>query len=253
MKTLFPIIAVFLYSSYCHAQTFSTCNPYPKTITVTGSADMEIVPDEIYAQVVLREYKKKGEEKVELEKIKTDFLNKCKTAGIDDSDISIASYQGSNYSAWFWKRRKKDPDLYSSIAYQIKFNNSKKMDDLVQTLDDDATANFQVIKTSHSRIKEFRKQLKIKAIQAAKEKAIYLTESINEKIGEAINIAEPDQLTNNDNNNVNYNGYANENFGVSSGLYYKSREDGLYNSQMPSADFKKIKLEYKVTITFALK
>ena len=34
-------------------------NPYPKTINVTGSAEMDIVPDEIYVQVDLREYKKR--------------------------------------------------------------------------------------------------------------------------------------------------------------------------------------------------
>ena len=38
-------------------------NPYPKTITVTGSAEMEIIPDEIYVQVHLKEYDKKGDGK----------------------------------------------------------------------------------------------------------------------------------------------------------------------------------------------
>ena len=35
-------------------------NPYPKTINVTGSAEMEVVPDEIYVQIDLKEYKKKA-------------------------------------------------------------------------------------------------------------------------------------------------------------------------------------------------
>ena len=45
------------------------------------------------------------------------------------------------------------------------------MDALVEKLDDNATQNFQVVLTTHSNVIEFRKQLKIKAIQAAKEKA----------------------------------------------------------------------------------
>ncbi len=67
------------------------------------------------------------------------------------------------------------------------------MDELVEKLDDEATANFQIVKTSHSRIQEFRKQLKIEAVKQAKQKALYLTEAIGEKSGEAITINEPDE------------------------------------------------------------
>jgi len=42
------------------------------------------------------------------------------------------------------------------------------MDALVDKLDDDATQSFLIVSTSHSKITEFRKQLKIQAIKAAK-------------------------------------------------------------------------------------
>ena len=70
---------------------------------------------------------------------------------------------------------------------------SKKMDQLIDVLDDDATANFQIVKATHSNIQEYRRQLKIQAIKAAKEKGTYLTEAINEKLGEAITIVEPEE------------------------------------------------------------
>ena len=38
-----------------------------KTINVSGTAQMEVVPDEIYVQVELREYDKKGGGKVEID------------------------------------------------------------------------------------------------------------------------------------------------------------------------------------------
>ncbi|UAY52651.1 SIMPL domain-containing protein [Ferruginibacter albus] len=244
MKTFLSMLTLLLSSIYVFAQAQPTCNPYPKTITVSGSADMEIVPDEIYVQIDLREYKKKGEEKVELEKIKADFLDKCKSVDIEDSAISIASYSGTNYAAWFWKKRKKDPDLYSTISYQIKFKGSKKMDALVAILDDEATTNFRVFKTSHSKISEFRKQLKIQAIKAAKEKAIYLTDAINEKVGEAITIEEPGEP---ENSSVNQNA-----------INYRQAKDGILMEEkivdnIPSIDFKKIKLVYKVKVVFAVK
>lgn len=230
------------------SQTQPVCNPYPKTITVTGSAEMDIVPDEIYVQIDLKEYRKKGENKVELDKIKSDFLAKCNSIGLPDSTISIASYEGSNFNYWYWKRKKKDPDMYSGISYQIKFKDSKKMDQLVDLLDDEATVNFQITKATHSKIQEYRKQLKIQAVKAAKEKGIYLTDAINEKVGEAITIEEPDEnsFLNSLENNIRVSQYSNT-------MYFNKDAAKMGDDDKPGVDFKKIKLRYEVKIVFAVK
>ena len=58
---------------------------------------------------------------------------------------------------------------------------------------------------------EFRKQLKIQAIKAAKDKGIYLTEAITEKLGEAITISETDNTVGGfylNNNIVSNNAYS---------------------------------------------
>ena len=229
------------------AQTQPACNPYPKTISVTGSSEMEIVPDEIYVRIDLKEYKKKGENKVELEKIKSDFLAKCSSIGLPDSVISIASYEGANYNYWYLKRRKKDAEMYAGISYQLKFKDSKKMDQLIDVLDDEATANFQIVKASHSKIQEYRKQLKILAVKAAKDKGIYLTEAINERLGEAVTIEEPDENT--------FLMEALEN-NVTQSVYTNSLAKDRVNfddNEKGTIDFKKIKLRYEVKIVFAVK
>jgi uncharacterized protein len=248
MKQLLLIAVLALSIFFVKAQNQPACNPYPKPISVSGSAEMEIVPDEIYVRVDLKEYKKKGELKVELEKIKADFLAKCSSIGLPDSTISIASYEGANNNYWYWKRKKKDPDMYAGISYQVKFANSKKMDQLIDLLDDEATANFAISKVSHSKILEFRKQLKIQAIKAAKEKGIYLTEAISEKLGEAITIEEPDE----DESDVN----ALDNLRLSQ---YAASNNAMREVKMSDlgdaagVDFKKIKLRYEVKILFSLK
>ncbi len=61
----------------------------------------------------------------------------------------------------------------------------------MEKLDDEATQGFFISRTSHSKIEEYRKQLKIQAVKAAKEKAIYLSEAIGEKAGVAVTIQEP--------------------------------------------------------------
>ncbi len=245
MKKTLSLFSALLLANLLMAQSQPICDPFPKTISVTGSAAMEVIPDEIYVQVDLREYKKKGEEKTDIDKIKTDFLAGCKAAGIADSNISVASYDGYNL-ANIWKRRKKDPDLLASITYQLKFNNTKLLDDLVNRLDDEATNNFRITRTSHSKIVEYRKQLKIMAVKAAKEKAIYLAESVNEQVGPAITITEPEESVNSDVQALRLRG--------ENSLYSNTiSQAGGYGNTDSGVDYRKLKLRFEVKVLFALK
>jgi uncharacterized protein YggE len=248
MKKISLLLSIVMLTNLLIAQnTQPGCYPYPKTISVNGSAEMEVIPDEIYVQVDLREYKKKGEEKTELEKIKNDFLASCKAVGIADSNISVASYDGYNM-ANIWRRRKKDPELLSSIAYQIKFNNTKLIDDLVNRLDDEATNNFSIFKTSHSKIIEFRKQLKVMAVKAAKEKATYLSESVNEQLGQAITIAEPEEYINSDVQAGRFK--SNTTLYENASMKEQYRSYGINDN---GVDYRKIKLRFEVKVLYALK
>jgi uncharacterized protein len=219
-------------------------NPFPKTITVTGSAQMEVIPDEIYVNVLLREYQKKNENKRELEVLKAEFLASCGSVGIADSSISIASYTGYNNYYLLRKKKKKDPDLFGSITYQIRFSSSKQMDELIEKLDDEATQSFDIAYTSHSKMTEFRKQLKIEAVKAAKNKATYLTDAINEKLGAAITVKEPEEPGM---NTVNVS-----NFRSQAIIYENNYKLNGGNDKSIEVDFKKIKLRYEVNVIFAL-
>jgi uncharacterized protein YggE len=216
-------------------------NPYPRTITVNGSAEVEIVPDEIYVQVDLKEYEKKGQGKVTIDKIRQNFLTAVRSLGLPDSSISIAGYDGTNGNPWWRKKNKLKDELYSSISYQVKLRSSAQVDQLVDKLDDAATQNFFIQRTSHSKLTEFRKNLKIQAVKAAKEKAGYLAEAINEKVGEAVTINEPNEY---------YQPYYN----TMANMRMKSAEmDQQSAPDQPQADFKKIKIKFDVSVVFALK
>jgi len=240
MKTLIAVTAFLASISTSFAQVYDR-NPFPKTITVTGTAEMEIVPDEIYVNVDLKEYDKKGSGKVNLETIKTDFLKSVRSIGVPDSAVSIAAYDGYNGYPYWYQRKKKKDELYATITYQVKFSNSKKMDELVEKLDDMATQNFYITRTTHSKLETFRKNLKMQAVKAAKETAQYLTGAIGETAGEAVTINEPQEY---------YQPYINMR---ASNLAMKSMAAESNDETPAQADFKKIKLRYDVTVTFALK
>lgn len=238
MNKFIAVCMIALVSMKGFAQS-TVVNPYPKTITVSGSAELEVVPDEIYVLVDLKEYEKKGSGKISLDKIKSDFLANCRSIGLADSLVTIAAYDGFNGNPWIKKKSKKQ-DLLASITYQIKFTNSKKMDELVEKLDDEATQNFRIERTSHSKILEYRKQLKIQAIKAAKEKAGYLAAAIDEQVGAAVTISEPGDVV------------------VQPYMLSQMRENvsmsaGWAGDNNAAVDFKKIKLRFEVSVVFALK
>jgi len=152
---------------------------------------LRIVPDEIYVNFTLQEYLDKQKEKISIDEIQKDFLDKCSKAGIGKERINIQNMNGFDQGNWYWRNRKKQqPDLLASTTYILKFTNAGEIDKLVNSLDDNSTQNMYISKTTHSRIEEYRKDVKIKALQAAKSKAQYLCESIGEKIGKTLFIQE---------------------------------------------------------------
>jgi uncharacterized protein YggE len=217
-------------------------NPYPKTINVTGSAELEVVPDEIYVQVELKEYEKKGGGKISLEKIRQQFLAHAKSIGLPDSLISIAAYDSYNANPWLRKKKKKE-ELYATISYQLKLKSSAQLDALVDGLDDEATANFFIQRTSHSRLAEYRRQLKIEAVKAAREKAQYLAGAIDEQVSVAVTIQEPVEYF------IPYYNQRVSNVMMRNGA--EAAQDA--GAAAANADFTKLKLKYDVTVTFALK
>lgn len=214
----------------------------PKKIEVTGSAEMEVVPNQIYMTFNLKEYLDANKQKVKLESIKAEFLKLCKTVGIVDSNISISGYSGSERWDYYWyKKRKSEPDFMGTISYTIKVNVSEKLDQLVNEINDKALDYFNITKTSHSDMEQLRKDVKTKALIASKAKADYLAKSIGEELGEALLIQEIES------NDYGYNSNA---LLSNSTSYYKESDN---NEVASSPNFEKIKIRYEMRAEFKLK
>ena len=242
MKRILTGVIVLLNLLYFTAISQETIKQ--KTINASGIAQMEVVPDEIYVQIELREYDKKGGSKTDIDVIKNDFLKAALSTGLSETDISVQGYQGWDGNFWLYRKsKKKNPDLKASITYQVKLATTRKMDELVQKLDDEATQNFFISRVSHSKIQEFKKQLKIKAVQSAREKATYLAAAINETAGEALTINEPNEI----------NTYPVPMYARMKAAAPAESMDSGGNDQAANIDFKKIKLQYEVNVVFALK
>lgn len=213
----------------------------PKKITVIGSAETEVIPDEIYMSFTLREYLNDTKQKVDLEQIKSRFLKTCAESGVADSNVVISSYTG--YERWdyyYYRKRRMEPDFMASITYTIKAPSADVMDKVVATLDDKALDNFFISKTSYSKMEELRKEVKIRALKASQEKAKYLAESIGEEVGEAILIQEID------------NSYVSD-FAESNAGLLKAAEADQSAPFDTGKNFARIKVRYEMNCEFALK
>ena len=234
------ILIAFAFSLFLREAIAQETKPIQKTISVSGSSEIEVVPDEIYVQVDLREYNKKNGGKVDINTIKNNFLAACKSIGLTEKDVTVQSYQGYDNNYWWIKKKKENPDLKASISYSVKVSKVDMLDALVDKMDDEATQNFFISKTSYSKMDELKRDLKIAAVKAAREKAIYLSEAIGEHIGEAMTINDPTEV-----NPPPRPYYANA----------MMKAERAEDSTAPAmdVDFRKIKLQYEVNVVFALK
>jgi uncharacterized protein len=102
-------------------------------------------------------------------------------------------------------------------------------------------SNISIEKIDHSRMDEYRHEVKVKAIKAAKEKAESLTKAINQSIGRAIFIQELDYVLYDKRvSNIQIRG--------ASSFY-----SGNAPAKILDIDFEKLKLEYAILARFELK
>lgn len=238
-KLLLALTTVTLMSKSMSAQQNMPLPPPIPKIEVTGSAEMEVVPDEVYVSITLQEYRKENKSKVTIDEISRNFITTCEKAGIGKERIEVQNMSGFDQSEWYVRKRKKEqPDLMQQTSYTIKFSSPGEIDRLANLLDDNATQNIYIMKTSHSKETDFRKQLKTQALQNAKAKAQYMLEGIGSKAGKVIYVREVEAT------DMAYPMYKNAMMMANSVMEAGGANDGL--------NFKKIKYHFDVEAHFEI-
>jgi uncharacterized protein len=171
----------------------------PRFIEVTGSAELEVEPDEIIFIIGIQEYWKEEFEKrtefkdyktkVPISEIENNLLSDLLKIGIPKDKITIREV--GNY--WRYKGK----EFLISKQLEISLNDFDKINRIIQTIDTKGIDYMRIGELKNKDITEYRKQVKVEALKAAKEKADYLLNSIGKKTGDIISIIE----LNNDSNN----------------------------------------------------
>jgi len=200
-------------------------------IEVTGTAQTEIEPNEIYVLIRLREFEE-NRQKTALEKIDKDFFTALKEADIDRKRIELADV-GSKLD----KLGKKEKDAFREKTYQLKLTSGAELEKFLEKLEPVKVDLVDITKLSHSDLDKLKIELKVKALQAAKTKAETLLKSIGAEAGKPLMIRDWDVEP------------------VQPMINTMKRYDGTagYIAETEAIAFKKIKLQSQITAQFEIK
>lgn len=181
MKFITAFIVFICFSSSIFCQIDIDTEP---NIEVTGRAEKEIIPDMIYIKIIINERIENREVITASEQEKT-LIAALKTLGVDLKQLSV-----NNISADFKKKRWRKGDVKGRINYSLLLTDYETTSKVFEKLDELKITNANITKLDHSKLIEYRKEVRINAIKAAKEKADYLLEAIGAKTGLPLKVRE---------------------------------------------------------------
>jgi uncharacterized protein YggE len=204
-----------------------------RRIEVFGTAEKEVTPDIINVSISLKEYLD-GKNKVAISDLEKQLEKAVNEAGIAKEDFTINNLSSYNYI----DPKKKTPDFLASKQYLIRFHDLNKFNQVLSKIDPKGIQSTNIDSYDYSKMEALKNELKLKALLAAKEKAIYLLNGINEKLGGAISITE-----NEDNN-----------FQSPRPVMYMAKSASLNESIVSDSDIavKNIRLNFQVHAVFEI-
>ncbi|RHJ77913.1 SIMPL domain-containing protein [Parabacteroides sp. AM08-6] len=164
-------------------------------IEVTGTSEVEIVPDEIHYIIEIKEYFKeefdgvsKPEEfrtKVPLSRIEQDLRSSLRSIGITEK--AIRTQEVGDY----WRERGRD--FLIAKNFDITLKDLNQIDKIIKKVNTKGINSMRIGELKNKDMETYREQGKIKALQAAQRKAAYLVEAAGKKLGDVIRIVEPQE------------------------------------------------------------
>jgi uncharacterized protein len=204
-------------------------------IEVTGTAEMEVDPNEITLSIRLREFEERGS-KVALEKLDQQFLDALKSAGVDRKRLELAD-AGSKIG----KLNRREKDAFREKTYQLKVTGGAELEKLLEKIEDVKVDQVVITRVHHTELEKMKLDLKVKALQAAKSKAELLLKSVNGEMGKILMVREWDMEPV-------------QPMPMTANVYMKSRqEDAGMAVEEESTAFRKIRMRAQVAAQFEIK
>ena len=143
------------------------------TVSVNGSSQLKVLPDEIYITIKLDESDTKG--KVTIEEQRRNMFAALKKAGVDaEKQLSVVDMNSS-----FYRRR----GALAATQYELKVATAETVRKVFDELDRANIPNVNVTRTAYSKMEELRSDARKAAIVNAQQRARELAEAVGQSIG----------------------------------------------------------------------
>lgn len=240
LKHLFTL-AFLLTAMLTFGQANTTKTVEQPYIEVTGTAEKEVIPDEIYIGIIIRE-RYINKIKVTIEEQEDKLKSAVKSLGIDLANLYLSD-ANADYVKIRWQKK----DVLTKKDYILKVSSATTVGKVFQELEKLEITDAFISKVTHSKMDSLRKEVKISAIKAAKDKADYLLTAIGEQTGKPLIITESPQTIYRSEINAlptrNVNSIVSTVDGINSGFGDKDNE----------IQFQKIKLVSSIYVKFSIK
>ncbi len=187
MKTRLSVFIISLLATFSLQAQTNECY-----IEVTGTSEIEIVPDKIHYLIEIREYfeeefdgKSKPEEyrtKVPLPEIEQGLREALDNAGIPKS--AIRTQEIGDY----W--RQQGQDFLVSKKFDITLTDFNQINEIIKRINTKGIHTMRIGELENKDMLAYHQKGKIEALKAAQRKATYLVEALGKKLGNVIRIVE---------------------------------------------------------------
>jgi uncharacterized protein YggE len=206
-------------------------------IEMTGRSEIEVIPDEIYIQISIQEKLKKSDNS-EIEAKEILMKQALVSKGIDLKYLSLKDEISGYSNPW-----RKAGSILKKKDFILKLSDAKLIGIVFQEMDKIEIEHVNIYQIRHSKQDSFKKEMRIQAIKAAKDKVDYLLQAIAESKDKLIEVSE---VTNEDESMLNINQGRNLN-------RFNNTLDAGGGFEKMETQFKKIKISAMVYLKYGLK
>ncbi len=233
-RTLLSLAVVMLAVVAVHAED----KIEPRLITVTGEAEVNVVPDEVVYDVTVQTFNKElRQAKTQTDERLKNLIALTKKYGVAPEDVQTdyiklePRYRGNDEARLL---------LGYSVRKDLVFTlrDVTKAEAILSELLEANVTRLNSVRFQTSQLRKYRDQARASAIKAAQEKAVALTGVIGQKIGKAYSIEEE----------VEQRGYLAQN-NISYGVVGRSEDT---SSSEGTLALGQIKVNARVTVRFEL-
>lgn len=206
-------------------------------LEVAGNADTLVTPNEIYIKIIITE--KDTRDRISVEELELKMYNSLKVLGIDVDKNLTTSDMASNFKFYFLRNK----DVMKSKQYILRVGDAVTASKVFVELENLGISNTSIDRVDHSDLESIKNQMRSKAVENARARAVALTKPLNQTVGPAIHITDNEVY----NTSNQLRGLLEEVIVVGYGV---KKQSGV---ELPKIEFEKIKVATNINVKFILK